>query len=104
MFWEKHIHFGEKTTCFGYALNDLPLEAVPEDGDLGVLIDEKLKFDSHAAIAALSANQTLGTTKRTISSRSPRVMTTLYKALVQPKLEVGMTLASPFYKKKTHSS
>ena len=59
-----------------------------------------LHFGSHAAIAASSAIQTLGTTKGTISSHSPGVMTTLYKALVQPKLEIGMTLASPFYKKE----
>ena len=90
------LHFGENNLCFGYTLNDLPLEAVHQDRDLGVLVDEKLKIDS---LAASSANQTLGTIKRTISSHSPGVMITLYKALVQPKLEVGITLASPFYKK-----
>ena len=34
---------------------------------MGVLVYEKSKFDSYAAIAASSANQTLGTIKRTIS-------------------------------------
>ncbi|XP_065557575.1 uncharacterized protein LOC136025471 [Artemia franciscana] len=76
------LHFGKKNLRFGCTLNDLPLEVLPKDRDLGVLVDKKLKFDSHAAIAASSANQTLGTIKRTISSRSPVVMTTLYKALV----------------------
>ena len=58
---------------FGYTLNDLPLEAVPKDRDLGVLVDEKLKFDFYATIGASSANQILGTIKRTISSFSPGV-------------------------------
>ena len=91
--------FWREKLCVLGTLNDLPLEAVPKDRDLGVLVDEKLKFDSHAAIAVSSANQSLGAIKRTISRRSPVVMTTIYKALVWPKLEVGMTLASPFYKK-----
>ena len=72
----------KKKLRLGYALNDLPIEAVPEDRDLGVLVDEKLKFDSHAAIAASLANQTPGKIKKTISSHSPGVMIILYKALV----------------------
>ena len=95
-YWRKNLHFG-------YTLKNLQLEAVPEDRDVGVVVDGKLKFDSHASMAASSANQTLGAIKRTISSCSPGVMTTLYETLVCPKHEVGMTLLFSFYK-KTYSS
>ena len=37
-----HVLFGEKNLRFEYTLNDLPLEAVPKDRDLGVLVDEKI--------------------------------------------------------------
>ncbi|XP_065564289.1 uncharacterized protein LOC136029714 [Artemia franciscana] len=76
------LHFGENNLDFGYTLNDLLLQAVHKDRDLGILVDEKLKFDSHAATAASSVNHTIGKMMRTISSCSPGVMTTLYKALV----------------------
>jgi hypothetical protein len=42
---------------------------------------------------------TLGLIKHIISSRSPKVISLLYKRLVHPKLEVGMFLASPYFKK-----
>ncbi|KAK2710860.1 hypothetical protein QYM36_012144 [Artemia franciscana] len=90
------LHYEGNNLHFRYTLNDLPLEAVPKDRDLGVLVDEKLKFDSHAAS---SANQALGRIKRFISSCSPGVITTLSKALIQPKLEVGMTFVTSFYNK-----
>ena len=41
----------------------------------------------------------LGLIKRTISSQSPKILSLLYKGLVWPRLETGMVLASPFFKK-----
>ena len=50
------LHFGENNLHIGYTLNDLSLEALHKNRDLSVLVDEKLTFDSHAAIAASSAS------------------------------------------------
>ena len=50
------LHFGKNNLCFGYTLNELPLEAVHQGRDMGVLVEDKLNFDS---LAASSANQTL---------------------------------------------
>jgi hypothetical protein len=41
----------------------------------------------------------LGLIKHTISTCSSKVISLLYKGLVHPKLEVGMSLASSYLKK-----
>ncbi|XP_065570193.1 uncharacterized protein LOC136033328 [Artemia franciscana] len=66
--------------------------------DLGVLLDDSLKFHEHTAQAVSKANANLGLLKRTVSSRSSTVFLKLYKALVRPILDFGTCLAGPFYK------
>ena len=66
--------------------------------DLGVLVDDKLKFNFHAQSVVASANQTLGLIKRTFCSRSPAVITKLLKNLIRQKLEFGMCVANPVNK------
>ena len=93
------IHFGKTNKHHKYFLQDNFLSAVSNERDLGVIVDHQLKFSSHAKSVSSSANKTLGIIKRTISSRHPRVLMKLYKVLVRPRLEVGMSLAAPFFKK-----
>ena len=56
-------------------------------------------FSTHAKKAATSASSSLGLIKRTISSHSPKILSLSYKRLVWPRLETGMVLESPFFKK-----
>ena len=93
------IHFGKNNKHHKYFLQDNFPSAVSNERDLGVIIDHQLKFSSHAKSVSSSANKTLSIIKRTISSRHPRVLMKLYKVLVHPRLEVGMSLAAPFFKK-----
>ena len=66
--------------------------------DLGVLLDDSLKFHQHTAQAVSKAKANLGLLKRTISSQSSSVFLKLYKAQVRPILGFGTCLAGPFYK------
>ena len=75
-----------------------PLVAVTEKRDLGVIVDCQLNFQSHTENIVTSANCALGTIKQTFTTRSPQTITKLYKSLVRPWLEPGMSIASPFYK------
>ena len=93
------IHFGRHNKHHNYFLQDNFFSVVSNERDLGVIVDHQLKFSSHAKSFSFSADETLGIIKRTISSRHPRVLMKLYKALVRPRLEVGMSLAVPFFKK-----
>ena len=93
------IHFGKHNPHQQYHLQGNPLSAVTEERDLGVIVDHRLSFSTHAKSVSSSAFQSLGLIKRTISSRHPKVFMKLYKALVCPHLEIGMSLASPYFKK-----
>ena len=69
-----------------------PLVAVTEERDLGVIVDCQLKFQSHTEKIVASANHALETIKQTFTTRSPQTITKLYKSLVRPRLETGMSI------------
>ena len=94
----KVMHFGNNNQQQSYHLNNHTLEASNNEKDLGVIIDEKLKFHIHAASASKKANQMLGVIKRAYTSRDSSTICPLYKALVRPHLEYGNTIWGPFYR------
>ena len=99
----KTLHLGKKNPHTQYHMDcrDGSRNAISSshaERDLGVLVDDELKFHIHAQATIAKANQTLGLIKRTFTSRSPTVMTKLYKSLVRPRLEFGMCIACPINK------
>ena len=58
------MHFGHQNPRHQYYLNDQTLEETDREKDLGVIIDDKLKFHAHAAAAKKRANQILGLIKK----------------------------------------
>ena len=94
----KVLHLGRNNPKLAYHIGDAQLEAVSEEKDLGVIVDNELKFHCHTRAQVAKANQALGLIKRTFTTRKSGVITKLYKAMVRPHLEFGMTLASPYYK------
>ena len=79
-----------------YCLSDHPLFSVNTEQGPGITIDNELKFSNHAKKSAAGANLTMELIKHTLSTRFPKVVNLLYKGLVQSKLEIGMSLASPY--------
>ena len=65
------------------------LDAVREEKDPGVLVDEKLKFDPHTVglTQANKANKVLGLIRRTFDNLDGDMLVLLYKSLVRPPLE-----------------
>src|SRR5215813_3014492 len=61
----KVIHFGRKRTDWNFTINGEILEYVSEYKDLGILIDEKLKFRNHIGKITASAQRSLGLIKYT---------------------------------------
>ncbi|XP_065561312.1 uncharacterized protein LOC136027777 [Artemia franciscana] len=94
------LHFGHKNINTTYSLYGQLLSPVFEECDLGVIVDNDLKFSTHAKKAAASVSSSLGLIKRTISSHSPKILSLLYKGLVQPRLETGMVLAFPIFQER----
>jgi hypothetical protein len=56
--------------------------ALHAEGDLGIPLDDELKFDQHAQSVASKVLQTLGIVKTTFCSRSPKLISKLYKGIV----------------------
>ena len=67
--------------------------------DLGVHVNNKLKFNVQAEVAANKGNKILGIIRRSFTYLDRDIMTQLFKALVRPHLEYGNSVWSPFYKK-----
>ena len=86
------MHISSKmseTITHAYAMNNRILESKSELKDLGILIDEHLKFSNHIAEKAYKANQIMGLIRRTFVHLDTYNFNYLYKSLVRPHLEYG---------------
>ena len=70
------------------------LQSTPCEKDLGVYIDNKLKFHDHAH-AVNKGNRMPGLIKNTFSCLDKETIPKLYKALVRPHLENGNVIWHP---------
>ena len=93
----KVMHLGNKNPNHDYLLNGHTLEKIESEKDLGVVIDDSLKFHLQTAAATRKANQILGVIKRSYKTRDKNTMSTLYKSMVRPHLEYGNAIWGPFY-------
>ena len=94
----KVMHIGKKNERFEYNMNGYTLEETNEEKDLGVYIDNALKFHVHTSAAIKKANRILGTIKKSCSTRDSTTISLLYKSMVRPHLEYGNLIWGPFYK------
>lgn len=60
----KVMHFGYGNQHKTYLLNGHTLQTTDNEKDLGVIVDNKLKFHTHTAAAYKKANQMLGLVKK----------------------------------------
>ncbi len=55
----RNVNLGSRNAKAEYTIDGTILATVVEEKDLGVLIDDKLKFHSHVSAAVSKANQIL---------------------------------------------
>ena len=71
------------------------IESSPEEKDSGVLADKKLNMTQQSELTAQKASCILGCIKKSMASRSRKIILPLYSALLRPHLESCIQLWSP---------
>ena len=94
----KTLHLGSANPNQEHSLQMEMLDSVPEEKDLGVIIDQNLKFREQAASSALKGNRILGLIRRSFANLDRRMLPLLYKSMVRPLLEYGNVIWGPFNK------
>ena len=94
----KVLHIGNTNPCRRYKMNGQYLEDVEEEKDLGVLVDNELKFHKQVAAVVKNANSKLGLIKKSFARLDEDTLPLLYTSLVRSKLEYGNLIWGPFYK------
>ena len=90
----KVMHFGFQNERTDY--HNHQLETSHFEKDLGVIVDDEMKFHIHAAAATKKANQISGIIKKSYQTRDASTITMLYKAMVRPHLEYGNAIMGTF--------
>jgi ribonucleases P/MRP protein subunit RPP40 len=93
------IHIGKGNGQHRYSLCGSLLRESTQERDLGIIVDNSMKFSEQCNAAIKKANSTLGLIRRSIKSKSNNIVTKLYKALVRPKLEYCVQVWRPYLKK-----
>ena len=94
----KSLHLGPGNPRQVYTIQHVPLEQVNWEKDLGICIDDTLKFRKQAAEAVSRANRVLGTIRRTFVHMDRKTLPLLFKTLVRPLLEYGNAVWGPHNK------
>ena len=79
--------------------NSTNLIVVNCEKDLGVYVQDNLKFDKHISLTVNRANRLVGLIKRAVSYLDEETLLVLYKTLIRPILDYGNLIRFPTLKK-----
>ena len=93
----KVMHKGTSNAQLEYNMDGKILDAIEKEKDLGVIVDNELKFHQHVSATAQKANQVLGIVNRTFETLDEELLPIVYKTQVRPHLEYGNVIWHPRY-------
>lgn len=91
------LHLGQKNPRRPFYMGQEEVRTSTSEKDLGVIVDENLKFHEHTAEVIKKARRILAIIKRTFSYLDRRIFKKLYQALVRPILEYGNIIWGPMF-------
>jgi hypothetical protein len=93
-----------KINEFNYSLGGKSLTRVSNIKDLGITLDSKLHFDIHIQNIIRKAFKMYGFVMRSSCEfKNPDTLKYLFKSLIRPQLEYGVSIWNPFYEKYNYS-
>ena len=95
----KCLHIGYKNTYANYPMGGVEETNSSYERELGVAIDESLKYDRQCTKAVLSANKIMGIINTTHICKSKDNILNLYKSIVRPHLEYHCQACRPYLMK-----
>ena len=95
----KVLHTGKNNPIYTYNIGDSIMEVTTAEKDLGIIVDDKLTFETHIDKTIKRANKLSGMIVHNIKCKDMSVMVPLFKALIRPIVEYGNPVWSPHLKK-----
>ena len=93
------MHFGPDAEKVSYYVDDFELVVVSKVKDLGVLVDNKLKFADHCVALNRKCNFICYSIIKLFSKRSPKEYFDLFKLYVRPLVDYNICFWFPTYSK-----
>ncbi len=91
------MHIGKQVTdSLKYSLSSTNLKSISQEKDIGVIIDENLKFDNHISEKVKKASQMFALLRRSFNFMTDELFLPLYKSLVRVHLDFASTVWAPY--------
>ena len=94
----KSLHTGRTKRRPIYEMEGQQLGQLEGQKDLGVIVDDAIKFHKQTAAAVKKANTILGLVRKSFAVLDNNTVPALYKSLIRPHLEYGNVIWGPFFK------
>lgn len=94
----KVMHLGTRNLEQEYKMNGMVLQETSSEKDLGITVDNKLRFHLHTAQAVAKGFKMLGLIKRSFEKLDKDTVPLLFKAMVRPSLEYGNCVWGPMFR------
>ena len=98
----KRFHIGQTNPHNKYTIAGIDLIESDQERDLGIIVDNKLKFHSQTAHTINKGFSILSIIKKSFENLDEHTVPILYKTLVRPILEYGNIIWWPHYSSNKH--